>query len=443
MDLFTYLFQVNHFFTLLFVFPAVIVIGLYLTVKLRFVQLTHLKKGFLCFTKNHAESVGNISRFRAVCSVLAGNLGTGNISGMAIALATGGPGALVWMWIMVFFGSVIQFVSCVLGVSYRKKTKSGEYVGGPMYYLEEGLGYRKIAVLFALLVMFGAVAIGNLAQINSVVLPLEKLGLNPLHCSLGLAVALALTVFGGIQRISHFASYMIPVKALLYLGTALAILVIHYQEIIPALKLMFEKAFDVSAFTGGLAGTGMFKAITTGFDRGLFATDAGLGIVPILQASAKSEHPVMDGIASLVAPLVVMMMCSATGLVLMVTGAYQNPYLQSTNMVTHAFSQGLNHPLGGYIVILSLVLFAFTTIMAWCYCGEKALNFILGKEKTHLFRYFYIAMIPMGSLLKVDIIWALADIAVSLMLTMNLIGIVGLSRRAIDSTRAYKAIIPN
>ena len=440
MDFSTYLFHANHLFTLFIVFPAVIVIGLYLTLKLRFVQLTHLKKSFLCFTEKNANSAGNISRFPAICSVLAGNLGTGNISGMAVAIATGGPGALVWMWIMVFFGSVIQFVSCVLGVSYRKKTESGEYVGGPMYYLEQGLGYRKIGVLFAFLAIFGAITIGNLAQINSVVLPLEKIGLNPFYCSLGIAAALVLTVFGGIQRISNFASYIIPLKAFLYLGTAIVILVMHHEAIIPAWKLIFQQAFDVSAFAGGIAGTGMLKAITTGFDRGLFATDAGLGIVPILQASAKSEHPVVDGIASLIAPVVVMIMCSATGLVLIVTGAFQDPHLQSTNMVTHAFSQGLNHPVGGYIVMISLVLFAFTTIMAWCYCGEKALNFIVGKEKAHVFRYLYIAMIPIGSLLKVDMIWILADIAVSLMLTINLIGIVGLSTRVIRSARAYGTV---
>ena len=183
MDLFTYLSCANHFFTLFIVFPAVIVIGFYLTLKLRFVQLTHLKKSFSCFTKNYSNSDGNISRFRAVCSVLAGNLGTGNISGMAVAIATGGPGALVWMWIMVFFGSVIQFVSCVLGVSYRKKTESGEYVGGPMYYLEQGLGYRKIGILFAALAIFGAITIGNLAQINSIVLPLEKLRASRRPCT--------------------------------------------------------------------------------------------------------------------------------------------------------------------------------------------------------------------------------------------------------------------
>ncbi len=439
MAFFSYLSQINHLFTLFFIFPAVIAAGFYLTFKLRFLQLTHLKKSFLCFTKNKSTD-GNISRFRAICSVLAGNLGTGNISGMAIAIATGGPGALIWMWIMVFFGSIIQFASCVLGVTYRTKTKSGEYVGGPMYYLKQGLGYRKTGILFAALAIFGAIAIGNLAQINSVILPLAKLGLNPFYCSLAIAAILGFTVIGGIQRISHFASFIIPLKAFLYLGTAIVILAMQYELIIPAFKLMFHEAFNFSALIGGAAGAGVLKAITTGFDRGLFATDAGLGIVPILQASVKSEHPVIDGIASLIAPLVVMIVCTATGLVLIVTGAYQEPLLQSTNMVTHAFSKGLHHPIGSYIVIFSLVLFAFTTIMAWCYCGEKALNFILGKEKAELFRYLYIAMIPIGSLLKVDIIWILADVAVSLMLTINLIGIVGLSNRVIEATREYEAV---
>lgn len=437
MDIFPFLSHYNHLFTLYFVFPAVILIGFYLSVRLRFVQLTSLKKSFLSFTKNNSSSNGNISRFRAVCSVLAGNLGTGNISGMAVAIATGGPGALVWMWIMVLAGSVIQYVSCVLGVSFRKKTAGGEYVGGPMYYLKEGLGLHKMAALYSGLALFGAIAIGNLAQINSVVLPLEKLGFNPLYCSLVIAIFVALVVLGGIERISRLASYIVPLKAVLYLGTALVIIVMNYQAVVPALKLMFQEAFGFTAVAGGLAGTGVLKAITTGFDRGLFATDAGLGIVPILQASAKSEHPVVDGIASLLAPLVVMIVCTATGLVLMITGAWQEPGLQSTNMVTHAFSKGLQHPIGGLIVMTALILFAFTTIMAWCYCGEKALNFLIGKEKGHWFRYIYIALVPVGSLLEVEMIWVLADVAVSLMLTINLIGIVGLSTGVIHSTREY------
>ena len=430
--------EFNQSFTLFIVFPSIILIGIYLTLRLRFVQMTHIKKSFQCFTQSNSLSEGNISRFRAISSVLAGNLGTGNISGMAVAISTGGPGALVWMWVMVFFGAVIQYVSCVLGVSYRQKTASGEYVGGPMYYLRDGLGYKKLATLFSLLTIFGAIAIGNLAQINSVILPLQKLGFNPFYCSIVIAGIVALVVLGGIQRISSFAGYIVPFKAILYLGTALTIIGFHHQQILPALKLMFEEAFGLSAFTGGILGTGVLKAITTGFDRGLFATDAGLGIVPILQASAKSEHPVIDGISTLIAPVVVMIVCTATGLVLIVTGAWQEVGLQSTNMVTYAFSKGLDNPIGGYIVMIALILFAFTTIMAWCYCGEKALHFITGKDRANWFRCFFIAIVPIGSLLQVDLIWTLADVAVSLMLTINLIGVVGLSRGVIHSTREYK-----
>lgn len=438
MDFFHVLGDYNHFFTLLIVFPAIILFGLYLTLRLRFVQVTHLKKSLLSFTTPNSTNEGNISRFRAVCSVLAGNLGTGNISGMAVAIATGGPGALVWMWIMAFFGSAIQYASCVLGVSYRKKTDNGEYVGGPMYYLQHGLGCNKLAVVFSGLVIFGAIAIGNLAQINSVVLPLEKLGLDPFYCSLAIAAIVALVVLGGIERISHLASFIVPFKAILYLGTALIIITLHHDGVLQAIELMFNEAFAFSALAGGVAGTGVLKALTTGFDRGLFATDAGLGIVPMLQAGAKSEHPVVDGIASLLAPLVVMTVCTATGLVLILTGAWQVPDIQSTNMVTYAFSEGLNHPVGGYIVMTALILFAFTTIMAWCYCGEKALNFIAGKDIARWFRYLYIGMIPIGSLLEVEVIWILADMAVSMMLTINLIGIVGLSSDVIHSTRQFR-----
>jgi AGCS family alanine or glycine:cation symporter len=439
MNAFPFLGHFNHLFTLLVIFPAVIALGIYLSVRLRFIQLTSLKKSVLCMTSQQTNAEGNISPFRATCSVLAGNLGTGNISGMAIAIATGGPGALIWMWIMVVAGSVIQFVSCVLGASYRKKQSSGEFVGGPMYYLQHGLGYKKIALVYSTLVVFGAIAIGNFAQINSVVLPLGQLGFDPLYCSIVIAFFVGLVILGGIERISHLASIVVPFKAILYLGTALTIIALHPDAVLPSLKLMFQEAFGLSAAAGGIAGATVLKAISTGFDRGLFATDAGLGIVPILQGSAKSEHPVMDGIASLVAPLVVMIVCTATAMVLLITGAWQEPHLQSTNMVTHAFSKGLGHPIGGYIVIVALVLFAFTTIMAWCYCGEKALTHLTGKEYVRWFRLLYIGLIPAGSLLQVDSIWILADVSVSLMLAINLIGIIGLAPQAIVSARTFRA----
>ena len=438
MDLNILLYNFNHNFTLFIVFPAIIALGLYLTLRLKCVQIFDLKQSLFCLTKKDLSNEGSISRFEAIAAVLAGNFGTGNISGMAVAIATGGPGALVWMWIMAFFGAAIQYTSCILGVAFRSKDEKGEYVGGPMYYLRDGLKYKKTAALFAIFTLFGAVTAGNFAQINSVILPLEKMGLNPLYCSFVIAFLVGIVILGGIQRIASFASYVVPFKALIYLSTAFVIIGYNTEKILPAFELMFSHAFDFTSLLGGAAGFGMLKAIKTGFDRGLFATDAGTGIVPILQASARSNNPVMDGIATLIAPIMVMIVCTTTGIVLIITGAWQEPGLQSTNMVTHAFSQGLGTPVGGYIVIVALILFAYTTILAWSYCGEKALGFLVGPRYEKLFRYFYIALIPIGTLIHVNMIWILADIAITLMLVTNLIGVSGLSKYVIDSTQAYK-----
>ncbi len=433
----------NYLFTLLVVFPAILALGLYLTLKLRFVQISQLKNSFCCLAKKDPHNEGNISRFEAISAVLAGNFGTGNISGMAVAIATGGPGALVWMWIMAFFGAAIQYASCVLGVMYRKKNDNQEYVGGPMYYLRDGLNYKKLAALFAVFTIIGSVTVGNFAQINSVILPLEKIGLNSFYCSLAIAALVGCVILGGIERIANFASLIVPVKAALYLGTAFTIIVLNSDKVMPALNLMFNHAFDFSSLLGGVLGFSTLKAITTGFDRGLFATDAGTGIVPILQASARSENPVLDGIATLIAPFMVMIVCTSTGLVLLLTGAWQVPGLQSTNMVTYAFSEGLGTPIGGYIVIIALVLFAYTTILAWSYCGEKALGFLIGTKKARWFRVAYIALIPIGSLLQVGMIWTLADISITLMLVANLIGIYGLSNRVIQSSREHQLSYKN
>lgn len=435
---FATLFQTfNQYFTLIVIFPAIMVLGLYLTIKLRFVQISQLKSSFCCLTERGQNNEGNISRFKAIATVLAGNFGTGNISGMAVAVSTGGPGALVWMWVMAFFGSAIQYASCILGLSHRTKTESGEYVGGPMYYLRDGLGYNVLASLFAVFTIFGAITVGNFAQTNSLLLPLGQFGFAPLPSSLVIATLVGAVILGGITRLANFASLVVPIKALLYMLTALTIVAFNIDKVPEALQLMFQHAFGYSQVAGGVAGYGVLKALTTGFDRGLFATDAGTGIVPILQSSARSEHPVMDGVASLVAPFLVMIVCTTTGLVLILTGAWLNPALQSTNMVTYAFTQGLGTPLGGYIVILALTLFAYTTILAWSYCGEKALEFLIGSKRAHWFRYAYIALIPVGSVLHVNMVWTLADISISLMLFINLIGVAGLSGYVISASRRF------
>ncbi len=428
----------NHTFTLFLIFPAILGLGIYLTYKLPFVQIRQLKNSIKVMIRQ-SQAEGSISRFEAISAVLAGNFGTGNISGMAVALTMGGPGALVWMWVMAFFGAAIQYASCILGVRYRRNKGNNEFVGGPMYYLHDGLGYKKLAFLFAALTIFGSIAVGNFAQINSIILPLESMGFNPLYCSILIAAFVGIVLFGGIKRVAFFASYVVPFKAILYFGAALLIILYHYDQVIPAFKLMFAHAFGFSSIAGGFMGVSVLKALTTGFDRGLFATDTGTGIAPILQASSRSEHPVVDGIATLIAPLMVMIVCTATGLVLIVTGAWQEPGLKSTNMVVHAFTQGLGSS-GYYIVLISLILFAYTSILAYAYCGEKATEYLFGTGKSHLFRYVFIALVPLSALIKVEMVWTLADIAVTSMLLINVIAIFSLSRHVIDSSREYQAL---
>ncbi|MBA2727852.1 MAG: sodium:alanine symporter family protein [Parachlamydiaceae bacterium] len=438
MDLKTLLEFFNQYFTLYAIFPGIMALGLYLTLKLNFVQLRQLKKSFICLTERNLESEGNISRFKAISTVLAGNFGTGNISGMAIAISTGGPGALVWMWVMAFFGAAIQYASCILGITYRTKNAAGEYVGGPMYYLRDGLGYNKLSAAFAVFTIFGAITVGNFAQTNSLLLPLQQMGFAPLPCSIVIAALIGIVILGGITRVASFASLVVPFKAVLYLGTAFIIVALHYDQVPAALKLMFDHALGFSQIAGGVAGYGALKALTTGFDRGVFATDAGTGIVPILQASARSQHPVMDGVASLIAPFLVMIVCTTTGLVIILTGAWLDPTLQSTNMVTYAFTKGLGSAIGGYIVIVALVLFAYTTLLAWSYCGEKAAEFLVGPKYARWFRYVYIILVPVGGMLQVDMIWTLADVSITLMLFINLIGITALSKYVIVTSREYQ-----
>jgi AGCS family alanine or glycine:cation symporter len=237
--------------------------------------------------------------------------------------------------------------------------------------------------------------------------------------------------------VAKFASIFVPLKASLYLGTALLILLLNYQNVIPALKLMFSSAFQFTALSGGVMGYGVVKAMTTGLDRGIFATDTGTGLVPILQANAKTTNPVIDGVINLVAPLLVMIVCTTTGLVLIVTGAWQQTELQSTNMVSYAFETGLGSSIGSYIVIISLILFAYTTILAWGCCGEKAMSFLAGPKAGKWFQIAYVAAIPIGAMTQVDWVWLLADISISFMVTTNLIGIIGLSHEVIKESREF------
>lgn len=426
----------NQLFTFYLIFPAMIFLGVYLSVRLRFLQLFKLKMGLRQLFKREENAVGNLSHYQAVASVLAGNFGTGNISGMAVALTTGGPGALVWMWIMAFLGSIIQYASCLLAVKYRQKNVNGEYVGGPMYYLER-LGFKKLAVLFAVLVLFGALGVGIFAQINSMTLSLGNVGIAPWLASTVIALFVGVVVLGGVGRVAKVSSTVIPIMALLYLGSALVILVMHLNQLPMAFGLMLKAAFNPHAVVGGTLGYTMMKMISTGLGRALFATDVGTGYVPILQAGAKTRDPVIDGVVALVAPFLVMIVCTTTALVLIVTGAYSIEGLQSTNMIVQAFQAGVGQTFGLIIVNIALLLFGYTTILAWGCCFERATGYLFGNRYRLPFRLLFIALVPVGSLLRVDFVWVFADVTLSMMAFCNLVGVFCLSKEVIEDSREF------
>lgn len=430
---------VNEFLSLFVVVPLILFTGLYLSLRLGCIQISKLKMGFSYLINAEKKSVGNISHFEAISTVLAGNLGTGNISGMAVALSTGGPGALVWMAVMAFLGAILKFAGCLLGVKFRHINPEGDYVGGPMYYLDLGLKLKPVAIIFSIFAILCALTVGNLVQVNSISLPIEQMGASPLVMSVITAVLVAVVLVGGMHRFAIVAATVVPLMAALYVGMALYILFLFRDQILPSLELIFQSAFFPKSAAGGMLGYGFLKAVTVGFERGVFATDAGVGIAPILQSSTRTKSPVVEGVVAMVPPLVVMVICSITTLVLMVTGAWKVEGLQSTNMCTYAFEQGLGTKWGTYVVFISLLLFAFTTILAWAYCAERAVEYLGGLKWMHIFQWFFILVIPFGAIVHVDIVWKLADICIAMMLVCNMVGVIGLSKSVIAESRLFFA----
>jgi alanine or glycine:cation symporter, AGCS family len=422
------------------VIPLMLIVGTFLTVRLRGIQLRCIVEGFRHLLDRKDASCGSISNFEAVSAVLAGNLGTGNISGMAVALSVGGPGSLLWMWLMVLLGMVIKYAECLLGVKYRHINEEGEYVGGPMYYLEK-VGPRKIlSILFCLFTLGGALTAGNLVQVNSLVLPLKVDFLTDIAIGLVVAGAVASIIFGGLQRIAHVVAAVVPLMTLIYLMGALAILVIFYRELPQAFEMIITDAWKPWSLGGAAAGWGVIKVMTTGFERGIFATDAGIGMSAILQSGAQTRNAPSEGLVGMVPPIIVLFVCSITTLVLLVTGAWQVPGLQSTTMCTWAFEHGLGHPAASWLVMVSIILFGMTTILAWAFCGEKAIEYLFGLKAVRWFNIFFVMMIPLGAVAEVHVVWALADLSIALMLITNLIGVIYHFKRVILESLQHQLV---
>jgi AGCS family alanine or glycine:cation symporter len=426
--------------TIYLVVPMIFGAGLYLSYYLKWIQFTQLKKAWqLTFEKS---SKSNFSSFAAVATVLGGNLGTGNIAGIAVALSTGGPGSLFWMWIMASLGAIVKYAGCYLGLKYRIQNKTGKYLGGPMYYLEKGVGNKFLARFYCIATLCSALTVGNLVQMNSVALPLTQLQVPPTVSGVIMSLLVAFVIFGGLKQFANIVSKVVPFMAIGYLACCLAILSAYYQEIWPAVLLIIKGAFVPTSVVGGATGYGILHVVRVGFDRGLFATDAGAGIAPMVHSSVEPkegetlmETAVNQGIISMLSPFIVIIVCTLTGLVLMVTGAWQMASLESTNLCFSAFCFGFNWEHAGHIVTVTLFLFAFTTMLTWAFCADCAMVYLLGPSSRKFFRILFIAVIPLGSIFKVQLVWEIADISMNIMLIINMIGVIFLAKEVVEKRK--------
>lgn len=410
--------------------PFVAIVGLVFSIRFQFVQCTHVVKAWKFFFGDRSPTKRS-SSFSAVAAVLGGNLGTGNISGIAVALAMGGPGALFWMWVMATLGAILKFIGCILGVLYRQKGAKGEFIGGPMYYIGKGLKQKGMAKFYCLLAICAALTVGNMVQMNSLALPFTQAGVPPLGTGIIMSLIVASVILGGLHRFSRIAALVVPFMAVAYVAACLVILLLNVDKLLPAIQLIFQAAFDSQAVTGGLAGFTILQAIRIGFDRGLFATDVGVGIDAIVHSSVESDKSLTEtaltqGLISTLSPFIVMLVCTLTGLVLMVTEAWQVVGLQSTNMCIEAFRRGLHFEYAGHVITITLFFFAFTTILTWSFCYDKAIEYLFSAKYVRPFQLFFVACVPLGALFHVQAVWTVADIFMNLMLIINVIALIGL-----------------
>lgn len=416
--------------------------GVYLTIRTNFFSIFRLgyvlkNTLFKMFSKEQ-HGVGEITAFQAVATALAATVGTGNIAGVATAIATGGPGAVFWMWVSAVFGMTTKFGEVVLSIKYRETTADGRYVGGPMYYIQNGTGQKWLAMIFAGFGALAAFGIGNMVQSNSVAASLkETFNVPPLVTGVVLAVLTALVILGGIKRIGKVTELLVPFMAAIYIVGALFIIILNGSHIPEAFGLIFANAFTPTAAVGGFAGATLAKGIQKGIARGVFSNEAGLGSAPIAHAAATTDHPVRQGLWGVFEVFVdTIVICSMTALAILVSGLWDSG-ATGAQLTTQAFNESI--PGGGYIVAIGIMLFAFSTILGWSYYGERCAEYLFGKKAIMPYRILWIPFVIVGSIGGLNFLWDLADTLNGLMAIPNLIGVVILSPVIISLTKEFFA----
>ncbi|GAA1392661.1 sodium:alanine symporter family protein [Luteococcus peritonei] len=429
--------------------PLLLGTGIWLTARLRGVQFTKLVPALaLAFVRRHDghEEEGDVSHYQALATALAATVGVGNIAGVATAIHLGGPGALFWMWISAIFGMAAKYSEAFMGVRFRTMDAKGEVSGGPQYYLQRAipgpLG-KFLALFFAIAAVVASFGIGNMTQSNSVASAMhDTFGISPMVVGLVLAVLTALVLLGGIKSISRVTSAFVPFMIVFYVVAGAVVLAINFRGIIPALGLVFTDAFTGTAAVGGFAGAAMAQAIQFGIARGIFSNESGMGSAAIVAAAAKTKHPVRQGLVSMTQTFIdTIIVVSMTGLVILTTGVWREGKTGAA-LTAQGFSTGLPGTWGGIIVALSLIFFAYSTVLGWAYYGERNVERLVGVKGVLPYRLIFSAIVFVGATMELSTVWTFSDIANGLMAIPNLIGLLICSGLIARETKAYLSVDP-
>lgn len=411
---------------------------IFLTIRLRFPQ-RKLFTAIKLSVKRDKGSTGDVSQFGALATALAATIGTGNIIGVATAVSLGGPGAVFWCWITGVLGIATKYSEGLLAIKYRVKTKDGKMLGGPMYALERGLGWKFLAVMFAAFTALASLGIGCTVQANAIsTIAHSTYGISPIFSGAVLMLLTAAVVLGGVKSISKVCGMLVPLMALLYVLGCIFILCRNHHYLLPALSTIIESAFSPKAAGGGMAGATVLMAARYGIARGLFSNESGLGSAPIVAAAARTRNPVRQALVSSTGTFWdTVVICALTGLVI-VSSIIAYPDIDYTNgaeLTKTAFSK---IPLvGSAILSFGLLTFAFSTILGWCYYGERAVEYLKGKRWTHYFRSIYIIAVFVGSIANLAVVWNFADCMNAFMAIPNLLSLLFLNGVIVHETRKY------
>lgn len=416
--------------------------GIWLTIRLGFLQLVRLPRALklIFFARNKGE--GDIDSFKALCTALAATVGTGNIVGVATAIKLGGPGALFWMWMAAFFGMATKYAEGCLAVKYRQVDDQGNIAGGPMYYIEMGLGrkWRPLGIIFAVFgVMVAMLGSGTYTQANAISASIQEgFGISTYITCAVLAVLVGIIIFGGLQSIAKTAEKIVPAMAVLYFLFTVGLLIMSADKLPGAIASVFSGAFTGTAAAGGFAGAGVMLAMRSGIARGLFSNESGLGSAPIVAAAAKTKWPAEQGLISMTGTFIdTIVICTLTGLTIVVSGLWTGD-ANGAVLTQHAFGT-VYGDMAPIMLTVSLTLFAFTTIIGWCYYGERCWEYLFGTKTIKLYRLMYVVIIASAAFMKLEAIWALADIVNGLMAVPNLIALLGLTGVIVAETKKYFA----